>query len=364
MLRLIRVLDDLLEKLIFDVAFATARRRRIAAALATLCAVAFYGVSGLVFVPAVQHAPAAFDSAPYLVGAPGAASALMFQVAREQKIPAGRELDVERELARSAGRLDRLVSLLAAERPASFTHTPDLHAIRLAAVGLVARGVWHAVSDRGDAAMLQWVTALRLARVVARGPVGRPANVIDGLVGSGIEREAIKALGWYADWRMTPAQWELMRRELKARRAEAKTLRDFMRGDRAAAVRFFERAHADGGFAEHELGIYLSRALLPLRHADRAAFMDEVRDRYLRVFDADAATTVGNATRAKRHPLETDHALWLAPFSREHALTRMTNLLVTCMGFDYAAASERLETTERLARDLENKLEPLDLEGI
>ena len=38
-----------------------------------------------------------------------------------------------------------------------------------------------------------------------------------------------------------------------------------------------EQAHRAAGFAEREVGIVLSRTLMPLRHADRAAFMDEVR---------------------------------------------------------------------------------------
>lgn len=106
------------------------------------------------------------------------------------------------------------------------------------------------------------------------------------------------------------------------------------------------------------------RSLMPLRHADRAAFMDEVRDRYLRVFDADLATTVGNTTRATTHELETDLALLLAPFAHEHSVTRITNLLLACTDFNYAVASERLENTERLARALEKSAPPLDLEGI
>lgn len=365
MLRLIRIVDDLLETVIFDVALATSRRRRIAAALASLWAIAFYGISGLLFVPAVQRVPETIDSAPYLIERTSQAfPELLQQVAKQHEILPGREADVERELAGHAPGLDRLVSRLATARPEAFAHTPDYRGLRIAAYALVARGVWHAVNNRGDAAMLQWITTLRLARLVARGPVARPANTFDGLVASAIEREALKALAWYSEWRMTVAQWALMQRELKARRADAKNLRDFMLGDRAAAVRFFERAHQNGGFAEQDLGIYLSRALLPLKHADRAAFMDEVRDRYMRAFDADVATTSGNATRARRRALETDHALVLAPFSHEHSVTRMTNLLLTCMYFDYEVAGERLETTEQLARALEKCPEPLDLEGI
>lgn len=364
-MRLIRLLDDLLEILIFDVALATPRRRRVAAAIAAACGVVFYGISGLLFVPVVTPSAEIVDGAPYLLQeASGSFPDLLRVVAVERLVPAGRGAELERALEGQAARLDRLVSLLASTRPPALEQRPRYRELRSAAWALVARGVWHAEGDRGGAAMLQWFTALRLARVVAQGSVGRPANVLDGLVASAIEQEALKALTWYADWRMTPAEWGLMQRELRIRRAESKTLRDFMAGERAAAVRFFEKAHADGGFVEQELGIYLSRALLPLRQADRAAFVDEVRDRYLRVMDADIALTAGNATRAGRHELETDHALVLAPFSHEHAVTRMTNLIVSSMTVDYAMVGERLQVTERLARELEKFPEPLDLESI
>lgn len=359
MVRLIRALDDLLEALIFDVAFGTPRRRRLAMGLASIGAVALYWVSGLLFVPAVPPVPEVIDSAPYFVGAASQPhSDLLRQVAADREIPAGREAAVERELAGRAGHLDRLVSLLAASRPAAFAHTPDYRDVRAAADALLARGVWLAGRHLSDAAVLQWITALRLARVVASGPVGRPARVLDGLVASDIERETFQALTWHRRRGMSAPEWAFTKRELAERRASVKTLRDYMMGDRAAALRFFHEAHERGGFAEHELGIYLSRALMPLKHADRAAFMDEVRDRYLRVFDADIAMTTGNTTRAVWHTLPTDYALLLAPFSREHSVTRMANLLLTSLPRNYAAAGARLEQTEQAARELEKMPPP------
>ena len=364
MIRLLRAIDNLLEKLIFDVALGTSRRRRIAAALATFCAIAFYGVSGLIFVPVVHGTYLPIDGAPYLTAPSDTTPSLIEQVSREHAIPAGRDAELLAQLAAYESQSGRLISMLATASPPAFQNAPPFRAVRAAANVLNARGVYLALHDQGDAAMLQWITALRFARVVSRGTPTRPPELIPGLVAGAMERVTFENLNWYLKSRMTQSQWRLMQAELRARHQTPHSLRTYMEGERASAARFFAQAHLDGGFAESDFGIYLSRALLPLRHADRAAFMDAVRDRFMKEFDADLAKTRGNRTTATEHGLETDYALLLAPFSREHSIRRMANLLIYCQLPNYSSAGQRLEKIEQQARDLELSAEPLDLEGI
>jgi len=359
MLRILRALDTVLETLIFDVAFGTSRRRRCIAALAAL---AFYGLCGLVFVPVVQHTEEPVDSRPYLAESPGDVPLLISDVAHTQRIPEGRDGELEKALRTYDHESAQLVGMLAPERPPAFPLTPSYRRVHEAATVLDARGVWFALHGQGDAAMLQWITALRLARLVARGTATRPPVLIEGLVACSMERQTLDALGWYGSSRMTSAQWQLLQGELRLRQQFPHSLRFYMEGERAYAQYFFRQAHRDGGIAEGEQGIYLSRTLMPLRHADRAAFMDEVRDRFLEAFDADLAGIHGNTAAAAHEAFPTDYALPLAPFFHHHAVRRMADLIFWSTHPNTVGAGERLEQVEKQARALENTM--LDLEGI
>lgn len=357
MIRWLVVLDDLLEKLIFDVALATRKRRRIAFALAACTAVVFYGVSGLLFVPAVETPWESCVTEPYALGA---IPSIFREVARTRIVPAGREAELERALASSARTLDRIVAGVRGADPVPLTSQVAYFIARGASDSLTARGVWNARRGRGDLAMDDWIAVLRLARLVRHGSM----RLYEAAAASDAERRAMEALVWYTEVDMTYDQWKRMQAELNARRQEPRTLHDALLGERAAMVRFFEQAHRDAGFDEEHYNIVLSRAIMPLRHDDRARFFDEVRDRFLREMDADIALCDGNRYRAPRHQIETDYLLFLAPFSREHSVKRLTNLLLWSRDPNYAAFGSQLDLTERLARALERVPAPLDLDSI
>lgn len=372
LMRTVRRVDDLLEVLIFDVALGTSRGRRFVAAIAAVSGLCLYLLAGMIAAPVmVYDLDGPLSTAPYVDGATWTPSTWLIDTAAvDHAIPAGRRADLERDVAARAPALARLTALLAVDRPAPFHHTPWFHRAREAANLLMASALCEAAAGRRDRAAEHLLMAARLGGALTDMPAGK-TTVIQGMVGVATEKRALVGLMKHFDAHCASSATQVaVERYFAARPADRTTLRAFLAGERAVFERHAAFAIQHGTLA-HERGRW-ANAFLPARHADRAAFLTQVRFRVRAAYHALETRAPGAVTQADLDliagggtPVTLENASLLrALFSRSHAVGVvargvMLEILPPC-----EKAAERIAALDEVVAKARARAEVLDLEGI
>lgn len=302
MMKVLRVVDLLAERLIFDVLLATPGRRRAALVLFGGAALLAYGLSGLVWSPGALPNAETFSCQPYFddtrwMNTGWEAGRLL----ADRPAPADVVATVRAQLAAKNDLLDRTALLALASQAPSFAKTPLYRHTRNVAHGLAARGVLRAADGRGDAAVTDWLAVARLGRILARGPAGRPATVLDGMIGCAVQNDATRQLVRHLDQgRMTASQAARVLADHARWDTEGYSLESLLAGERAAAVHLLDRMVTEGRYPS---GLESLDLVTPLSDPERKAFFGEVRANVLACFDRWSANVRGDrATGDLGHP--------------------------------------------------------------
>lgn len=129
---------------------------------------------------------------PWVESWTGDASTLAEEVAKAGRIAPAQEAALAAHLAANKDALDRAVLMGRAERLPRLAATPNFRLIRSVGHSLVARGLMLEARDP-DAAIAQWLAAVRLAQSVAKG-ARENGVLIDAMVGIAIQRYPVEAL--------------------------------------------------------------------------------------------------------------------------------------------------------------------------
>lgn len=166
LLRVLRVLDDLAEVVLFDVMLATPKRRRLCALAAGSIGLAAYVSSGFWMAPATLP-PASGCAAPVAAAMPGLPAEqveIAAEMVRVGKIDPARQAALERALEYHRFELDRFVSLAGGTELQMHYTCASLGLARVSTVAtmLLARGMVYA-HDEPSAAVRDWLTVVRVA---------------------------------------------------------------------------------------------------------------------------------------------------------------------------------------------------------
>lgn len=354
------ILDDLLEMLIFDILLATRRRRWVAAGLTGFTGLMLYLVSGILFTPTTTIPLDPVSSAPYIDDATWKSPAdVVSQTCSQRTVPAGGLPALEAELEKHQDLLTRVRAKLEAQNPPHFSQVPNFRNVRELGNLLVARGVWR--SERGEscAAMRDWLTAARLALVVADDR-HRPITLIEGMISTGIERQAMRAIQAHVDaGRTIPCNATKFTDYLEVRARYNRTLAGYLRGERAFAERMLGRARELGCLNFDDGLPRFGNLFMPVRHADRVLFIDGLRDTLARYHDRVAAEALKPSPRsleeAELDQLATadDSTVRGGPvdfvaalFSRPRAVSFVSRWILDIAHPNIEAAGKRIETLE------------------
>lgn len=171
LLRVLRILDDLAEVVLFDVMLATPRRRRLCALAAGTIGLAAYVSSGFWMAP---HTSPRFPerierAAPAMPGLPAEQVEIAAEIVRVGKIEPGRQAALERALEYHRFELDRFVSLAGGtDLQMQYTCSAlGLARVSTVATMLLARGVIYA-HDEPSAAVRDWLTVVRMSDALSQ----------------------------------------------------------------------------------------------------------------------------------------------------------------------------------------------------
>lgn len=195
LLRVLRVLDDLAEVVLFDVMLATPKRRRLCALAAGSIGLAAYMSSGFWMAPATL--PPSFErAAPIqsaMPGLPAEQVEIAADMVRVGKIDPSRQAVLEKALEYHRFELDRFVSLAGGtELQMGYTcYSLGIARVSTVATMLLARGIIYA-HDEPSAAVRDWLTVLRMADVLQVPAV--PERVAEHAVASVLTNTAVGLL--------------------------------------------------------------------------------------------------------------------------------------------------------------------------
>lgn len=280
--RILGVVDDLLEILIFDLVFGTRWGRRLAGGLTLTAGLTLYLLSGLIFTP---YAPIAFDpidSAPYIDDATWTSpDGVIATVASEHQVPPDSAARLEAELTKFAEPLAKARQLLASGSPPRVISIPRFKNMRELANLLVARGVWRSSHGEGDEAVRDWLAAARLGLVMVDRSPDRPV-LIEGMIRTAIERSAMNAIRWHAEaGKLNMSQKFHIQRYLAHRGRWDRSLAAYMEGERDFFVKIMAQASEKGSLTLDGSFPSYNNLVMPARHADRVVFIERVRDAIL-----------------------------------------------------------------------------------
>lgn len=377
MARTVRLIDNVLEVLVFDVALATPRRRRVAALLVAMAGLAAYLVSGLVFTPTLQIEFDPISTAPYVDDATWQAPGpVIAETLSDMKITPARDKALAVELGKYSRQLQSVYNLLDAVPPPRFAGVPRYRTVRDIANLLVCRGLWRAARGEGDEAVRDWVASARLGLVMARGSSNTGAVLVEGMISTAIERCALRALKQHIDaGRLEHRQEVRVDQYLKERARCPRTLASYMRGERKYFENIMEQAVRNGSLAIDGSVPRLVNLVMPARHADRVAMIEDVRTAGRRYYDA--LLPGGDSTR-ELVPADLDRiaacefgpagastlALVRAMFSRERAAAFVSRWVLSIANPNINTAGERIAALESEVRYIDQRVDPMDLEGI
>lgn len=220
--RVLRMLDDLAEVLIFDHLLATKFSRRLACIAVSPLVLAAYVSSGFWMSPAplppasAQRALSALER-PAL---PAAHVDLAAQVVRARTITSAQDTELRRVLDSNRRELERYTSVAGDASGALHAICQRTGTVRVSGVAtlLCARGLLFAREGLDSSAVMDWITVLRLGNALSLVPPADKSDLSAHVVGGVLENTAVRLLSEHLRTRdLEPAESAEIARTLSSR---------------------------------------------------------------------------------------------------------------------------------------------------